>query len=86
MTRLAMLVACALVAFAAAAEAQGDAAIQTLNEKWGAAFNKGDAAAMAAMYRRGRLCAAAGRRHGQGPRGDREFLGRARPSNWATAN
>lgn len=50
MTRLAMLVACALVAFTAAAEAQDAAAIQALNEKWGAAFNKGDAAAMAAMY------------------------------------
>lgn len=41
-------VVCALVA--GPALAQSKAAIQTLNDQWAAAFNKGDAAALAAMY------------------------------------
>jgi uncharacterized protein (TIGR02246 family) len=36
--------------FAAPAMAQSKAAIQKLEDQWGAAFNKGDAAAVAAMY------------------------------------
>ena len=35
---------------AAPALAQSKAAIQKLEDQWGAAFNKGDAAAVAAMY------------------------------------
>jgi uncharacterized protein (TIGR02246 family) len=49
MTRLAMVLG--WLAFAAApALAQDRAAIAKLNEAWTAAFNKGDAAAVAAMY------------------------------------
>jgi ketosteroid isomerase-like protein len=44
------LVAFALIAGAAPALAQSKAAIQKLEDQWGAAFNKGDAAAVAAMY------------------------------------
>jgi uncharacterized protein (TIGR02246 family) len=36
--------------FTAPAMAQSKAAIQKLEDQWGAAFNKGDAAAVAAMY------------------------------------
>jgi uncharacterized protein (TIGR02246 family) len=39
-----------LAACAAPAFAQSKAAIQKLEDQWGAAFNKGDAAAVAAMY------------------------------------
>jgi uncharacterized protein (TIGR02246 family) len=44
------LVAFGLVAAAMPALAQSKAAIQKLEDQWGAAFNKGDAAAVAAMY------------------------------------
>ena len=44
------LLALALTLFAAPALAQSKAAIQQLNDQWAAAFNKGDAAAVAAMY------------------------------------
>jgi len=40
----------ALLICAAPALAQSKAAIQKLEDQWGAAFNKGDAAAVAAMY------------------------------------
>jgi uncharacterized protein (TIGR02246 family) len=49
MSRTAMLAVC-LCMGAATASAQTVAQIQALNDKWDAAFNKGDAAAMAAMY------------------------------------
>jgi len=39
-----------LVLFASPALAQSKAAIQKLNDQWAAAFNKGDAATVAAMY------------------------------------
>ena len=50
MPRIAMLALCLGVSFAAPAMAQSKAAIQKLEDGWGAAFNKGDAAAVAAMY------------------------------------
>lgn len=50
MAWIAMLALYLAVAFAAPAAAQSKAAIQKLNDKWDAAFDKGDAAALAAMY------------------------------------
>jgi uncharacterized protein (TIGR02246 family) len=50
MPRIAVLVGCLVVAAAAPAFAQSKAAIQKLNDEWAAAFNKGDAKALAAMY------------------------------------
>ncbi len=44
------LAAFGFVMLAAPALAQTKAAIQKLEDQWGAAFNKGDAAAVAAMY------------------------------------
>src|SRR5258708_16433475 len=49
MRRITMLAVC-LGLFAGPALAQSKAAIQKLEDQWGAAFNKGDAAAVAAMY------------------------------------
>jgi uncharacterized protein (TIGR02246 family) len=49
MSRVVILVGC-LVLAAAPAMAQSKAAIQKLETAWGAAFNKGDAKAVAAMY------------------------------------
>ena len=45
-----ILLAAASVLIAAPALAQSAATIQKLNDKWAGAFNKGDAAAVAAMY------------------------------------
>ena len=50
MRRIAILVWCLGVLFTGQAVAQNVATIQKLNDKWTAAFNKGDAAAVAAMY------------------------------------
>jgi uncharacterized protein (TIGR02246 family) len=50
MRRIAILVWCLGVLFAEQAPAQNVATIQKLNDKWTGAFNKGDAAAVAAMY------------------------------------
>ena len=44
------LLAAALVLSASSAMAQNKATIDKLNDAWSAAFNKGDAAAVAAMY------------------------------------
>jgi len=49
MRRIAILAIC-LGLLSAPALAQTKAAIQKLNDQWAAAFNKGDAAAVAAMY------------------------------------
>src|SRR6266403_30138 len=49
MRRIAILVI-GFALLAAPALAQSKAAIQKLEDQWGAAFNKGDAAAVAAMY------------------------------------
>ena len=49
MRRMALLAIC-LVLTAMPAMAQSLKAIQKLEDQWGAAFNKGDAAAVAAMY------------------------------------
>ena len=49
MTRI-LLLAAAFVLYATAGMAQTKATIDKLNEAWIAAFNKGDAAAIAAMY------------------------------------
>jgi len=49
MRRIALLAVC-LGLFAAPALAQTKAQIQQLNDQWMAAFNKGDAAAVGAMY------------------------------------
>jgi uncharacterized protein (TIGR02246 family) len=50
MPRIAVLAGLFVVALAGPAMAQNMAAIQALDDKWTAAFNKGDAAAVAAMY------------------------------------
>ncbi len=50
MLRGAMVSLCVGVLVAGPALAQSKAAIQQLNDKWTAAFNKGDAAAIGAMY------------------------------------
>jgi uncharacterized protein (TIGR02246 family) len=50
MPRIAALVLCVGLTFAGSAWAQTAATIQKLNDKWTDAFNKGDAAAVAAMY------------------------------------
>ena len=50
MPRIAMLALCLGVSFAAPALAQNAATLQKLNDKFTAAFNKGDAAAVATMY------------------------------------
>jgi uncharacterized protein (TIGR02246 family) len=44
------LIAVSFVALAVPALAQSKAAIQKLEDQWGTAFNKGDAAAVAALY------------------------------------
>jgi uncharacterized protein (TIGR02246 family) len=49
MWRIAMIIGC-LILEAAPAAAQDKATIEKLNDAWMAAFNKGDAAAIAAMY------------------------------------
>ena len=49
MRRIALTAACLVVA-ATPALAQSKPTIQKLNDQWAAAFNKGDAAAVAAMY------------------------------------
>lgn len=49
MRRVAIFAIC-LSLFSTPALAQTKAAIQKLNDQWAAAFNKGDAAAVAAMY------------------------------------
>jgi uncharacterized protein (TIGR02246 family) len=49
MSRIAVLAGC-LAAAATPAFAQSKAMIQKLDDAWGAAFNKGDAAEVAAMY------------------------------------
>ena len=49
MVRIAILVAC-LMLLAGPAAAQSKATIQKFDDKWAEAFNKGDAAALAAMY------------------------------------
>jgi uncharacterized protein (TIGR02246 family) len=49
MSRIAMLAACFILVVGPAA-AQSKATIQKADDKWSEAFNKGDAAALAAMY------------------------------------
>jgi uncharacterized protein (TIGR02246 family) len=44
------MIAAVLALLAGPASAQSKTAIQQLNDQWAAAFNKGDAAALAAMY------------------------------------
>ncbi len=50
MRRVAVLALCLGVLFAGPALAQTKSTIQQLNDKWTVAFNKGDAATIAAMY------------------------------------
>src|SRR5258706_6142048 len=50
MRRILLLATCLTLIGTAPAMAQSKAAIQKLNDQWVAAFNKGDAAAVAAMY------------------------------------
>jgi uncharacterized protein (TIGR02246 family) len=50
MRRVAVLALCLGMLFARPALAQTKSTIQQLNDKWTAAFNKGDAATIAAMY------------------------------------
>jgi len=49
MTRIAVFLVC-LVLSATSALAQAKVSIEKLNQEWVAAFNKGDAKALAAMY------------------------------------
>jgi uncharacterized protein (TIGR02246 family) len=50
MRRIAMLGFCLALSFAGPALAQSKATIQKLNDEWTAAFDKGDAAGVAALY------------------------------------
>jgi uncharacterized protein (TIGR02246 family) len=50
MRRIAILAGCITILAATPALAQSKAMIQRLDDKWAEAFNKGDAAAVAAMY------------------------------------
>ncbi len=50
MLRIATLALCLGMLLAGSALAQSKATIQQLNDQWDAAFDKGDAAALAAMY------------------------------------
>lgn len=50
MLRIAIGAVCLVFVGVVAARAQDVATIQALNDKWSAAFNKGDAVAVAAMY------------------------------------
>lgn len=50
MPRIPMLALCLAVALAAPAAAQSKRTIQQLNDKWDAAFDRGDAAGLAGMY------------------------------------
>jgi len=50
MLRTSVLASCITILAAAPALAQSKAAIQSLDDKWAEAFNKGDAAAVAGMY------------------------------------
>jgi uncharacterized protein (TIGR02246 family) len=50
MIRFSAIMLCAVLAMASPASAQTAAAIQKLDDAWSAAFNNGDAAAIAAMY------------------------------------
>ncbi len=50
MRRVVLIIAASLAIVAAPAWAQSKAAIQQLNDRWMAAFNSGDAAAVATMY------------------------------------
>ncbi len=50
MPRIAVLGFCVVLMCAGSALAQSKTTIQKLNDEWCAAFNKGDAAAVAAMY------------------------------------
>ena len=50
MPRVAIFAGCITILAAMSALAQSKAVIQKLDEKWAEAFNKGDAAAVAAMY------------------------------------
>jgi uncharacterized protein (TIGR02246 family) len=50
MIRFSAIMLCAVLAMASPARAQTAAAIQKLDDEWSAAFNNGDAAAIAAMY------------------------------------
>jgi uncharacterized protein (TIGR02246 family) len=57
--------------------AQSKAAIQKLEDQWGAAFNKGDAAAVAAMYTTDAYVLPAGAPMVHGPNDIQAFLGQA---------
>jgi uncharacterized protein (TIGR02246 family) len=59
------------------AMAQSKAAIQKLEDQWGAAFNKGDAAAVAAMYTTDAYVLPTGAPMVHGPNDIQTFLGQA---------
>ena len=64
--------------------AQDKATIEKLNDAWTAAFNKGDAAAVAAMYTEDAYVLPPGGEYGQGPRRYRGAFGGRRRSRWPT--
>jgi uncharacterized protein (TIGR02246 family) len=72
-----LLVLAVTLIFAAPALAQGKAAIQKLEDQWGAAFNKGDAAAVAAMYADDAYVLPAGSPMVHGPEAIKDFWGKA---------
>lgn len=77
MTRLfAAAVAC-LILSAGSALAQSKADIQKLNDQWAAAFNKGDAAALAGMYTEDAYVLPAGAPMVKGRAAIQEVLGKA---------
>jgi hypothetical protein len=71
MWRIVMIIGCLSVG--SPALAQNKATIEKLNELWTAAFNKGDAAAVAALYTEDAY-SSAGLGNGRGARSDRGVL------------
>jgi uncharacterized protein (TIGR02246 family) len=72
-----MLLSAALMLIAGPALAQSKATIENLNDKWVAAFDKGDAAALAAMYSPDAYVLPAGAPMARGRDAIRGFWGKA---------
>src|SRR5260221_14215905 len=77
MRRILLLATCLTLIGTAPAMAQSKAAIQKLNDEWAAAFNKGDAAALAAMYTEDAYVLPAGAPLGKGRAAIEGFLRQA---------
>jgi uncharacterized protein (TIGR02246 family) len=77
MRRILLLAACLALIGTTPAMAQSKAAIQRLNDQWVAAFNKGDAATLAAMYTEDAYVLPAGAEMVRGTNAIMSFLGEA---------